>query len=119
MLPKERFPQFRNLKSRKSASCGHCSFRLISPSMRFPPQAVIDGSSPSGKGYKREKTFTVRNNLLCLFFFKAFLERGLGKTFFGPGGSPGKQRMVFPKYVNDNKKLVHFSVFFEIVLVFF
>ena len=38
-------PQFRSLNRRKSASCGHCSFRLISPPMRFPPQAVIGGSS--------------------------------------------------------------------------
>ena len=36
---------FRKLNRRKSASCGHCSFRLISPPMRFPPQAVIGGSS--------------------------------------------------------------------------
>ena len=39
-------PQFRRLNHRKSASCGHCSFRLISPPMKFPPQAVIGGSSP-------------------------------------------------------------------------
>ena len=36
-------PQFRSLKRRKSY--GHCLFRLISPPMRFPPQAVIGGSS--------------------------------------------------------------------------
>ena len=35
----------RKLNRRKSASCGHCSFRLISPPMKFPPQAVIGGSS--------------------------------------------------------------------------
>ena len=28
-----------------SPHSGHCSFRLISPPMRFPPQAVIGGSS--------------------------------------------------------------------------
>ena len=38
-------PQFRSLNRRKSASCGHCLFRMISPPMRFPPQAVIGGSS--------------------------------------------------------------------------
>ena len=37
--------QFRSLNRRKSASCGHCSFRLISPPRRFLPQAVIGGSS--------------------------------------------------------------------------
>ena len=36
-------PQFRSLNRRKSY--GHCLFRLISPPMRFPPQAVIGGSS--------------------------------------------------------------------------
>ena len=35
----------RRLNRRNSASCGDCSFRRISPSMKFPPQAVIDGSS--------------------------------------------------------------------------
>ena len=35
----------RSLNRRKSASCGHCSFRLISPPMKYPPQAVIGGSS--------------------------------------------------------------------------
>jgi len=35
----------RRLNRRKSASCGHCSFRLISSPMRFPPQAVIGDSS--------------------------------------------------------------------------
>ena len=35
--------QFRSLNRRKSY--GHCLFRLISPPMRFPPQAVIGGSS--------------------------------------------------------------------------
>ena len=33
----------RSLNRRKS--CGHCLFRLNSPPMRFPPQAVIGGSS--------------------------------------------------------------------------
>ena len=36
-------PQFRSLNRRKSY--GHCLFRLISPPMRIPPQAVIGGSS--------------------------------------------------------------------------
>ncbi len=35
----------RNLNRRKSASCGHCSFRLISPRAKHPPQAVARGSS--------------------------------------------------------------------------
>ena len=35
---------FRSLNRRKSS--GHCLFQLISPPMRFPPQAVMDGSSP-------------------------------------------------------------------------
>ena len=38
-----RAPQFRSLNRRKSY--GHCLFRLISPPMRFSPQAVIGGSS--------------------------------------------------------------------------
>ena len=45
MQTKERFPQIRSLNRRKSASCGHCSFRLISPPMKYPPLAVIGGSS--------------------------------------------------------------------------
>ena len=36
-------PQFRSLNRRKSY--GHCLFRLISPPMKIPPQAVIGGSS--------------------------------------------------------------------------
>ena len=43
--PPARAVTIRKLNRRKSASCGHCSFRLISPPMRFPPQAVIGGSS--------------------------------------------------------------------------
>ena len=35
----------RSFNRRKSASCGHYSFQLISPPMKFPPQAVIGGSS--------------------------------------------------------------------------
>ena len=34
----------RSLNRRKSF--GHCLFRLISPPMKYPPQAVMDGSSP-------------------------------------------------------------------------
>ena len=34
----------RSLNRRKSF--GHCLFRLISPLMKYPPQAVMDGSSP-------------------------------------------------------------------------
>ena len=35
---------FRSLNPRKSS--GRCLFQLISPPMRFPPQAVMGGSSP-------------------------------------------------------------------------
>ena len=35
---------FRSLNRRKSF--GHCLFRLISPPMKYPPQAVMGGSSP-------------------------------------------------------------------------
>ena len=41
-------PRIRSLNLRKSASCGHCSFRLISPRAKLPPQAVARGSSPHG-----------------------------------------------------------------------
>jgi hypothetical protein len=52
LLPKERFPQIRSLNRRSSPSWGDCSFRLISPPMKFPPQAVIGGSSPPRKAIK-------------------------------------------------------------------
>ncbi len=43
---REGFPlaEFRSLNRRNSF--GDCLFRLISPPMKFPPQAVIGGSSP-------------------------------------------------------------------------
>ena len=75
------FPRFRSLNRRKSASCGHCLFRLISPPMKFPPQAVIGGSSPFPKT-------TPEHNLW--FFYFLFSRDAKGKKFsprFNPGQS--------------------------------
>ena len=38
-----------------SPHCGHCLFRLISPPMKFPPKAVIGGSSPNGFSSRPER----------------------------------------------------------------
>ena len=44
----------RRLNRRKSASCGHCSFRLISSPMKFPPQAVIGDSSAGPEALRHQ-----------------------------------------------------------------
>ena len=49
--------EFRSLNRRNSPSWGDCSFRLISPPMRFPPQAVIGGSPLDPHSANRRTAF--------------------------------------------------------------
>ena len=52
-------------------SFGDCLFRLISPPMKFPPQAVIGGSSPSEKAIKRAVPIDVWRQPL---FYSLFIQ---------------------------------------------
>ena len=61
----------RSLNRRKSASCGHCSFRLISPSAEHPPLAAAEGSSgPEAQSRQARLFFSSSSGNLLSFRVK-------------------------------------------------
>ena len=65
-----------------SPHSGHCSFRLISPPMKFPPQAVIGGSS--GPEAITSPSRAYFQSTACVCFFRQTRQH---PPMRGPGGS--------------------------------
>ena len=84
-----------------SPHSGHCSFRLISPPMRFPPLAVIGGSSagpeaqPRQANHPRSSPQQREPNRFYKFCLIRYCGSRVLSTLVGPGVKPQRFPLLY------------------------